>query len=173
MVTLETRNLILLCGEDLESAIGFHSVFAYVEAPEFFLLADAYSDCCLERAEDRKGRQQACGCNGCDAQSLPEETVLAAEKPYCEGAPYAAHQVNRQCTDGIVQAQLVEDQDRANDQDAGKQADKDRCPSPREYGRSVAEYTLEQMRHHRRHRPRHRRRGPPPEVPCALQSHKH
>ena len=102
-------------------------MFGEVEAFEFLFFGNPQADGGLESHEDRRGACDGEDCITSNTDGLDSERVLGVRREDADGqrAPDAAGQVDRDCTDRVIDLELVEEHDGSDDQHASDEADHD------------------------------------------------
>ena len=100
-------------------------MFALVEAAEFLTFGNAEADSLLDGEEDHACSCEAGECVSDNADCLCAERVVASdiEETDCERSPHTVHQVNRECTDRVIQVEAVEEEDCTDDEHTSDSTD--------------------------------------------------
>ena len=105
--------------------VGVHAVLAVVQPFDFLFLGNADAHDGLDRQEEDGRCYQGKGGVGTDTSQLLSNGVLwvVGEDTDGQGAPDTTDQVNRDGANGVVNLQLVEEQDRGDNQTTSNDAD--------------------------------------------------
>jgi len=124
----------LFIHKDLESGIGIVSVFRYIQPFAFFVFADPQPDGLFYDREGQQAQNKCPGTVGNDSEELDPQGVKSAavkqsaaggsgfqngfraEKAACQSSPYAIEQMNADRSDGVIDADAVDEQDTQNDE---------------------------------------------------------